>query len=260
MTHLEKLTLYLRILTLDPFADGTSPFIDGTHLDSAILVHMPLLHAFIFYISTETIISSDSVDRKSSDDIQKTFTNINYGRTACIIDNFNAWKSICHVYSLPFTFTRLEKITNNFPNILFDTVTHLYVYDMISMKHEFFMRISRAFPVLKCFTVQNETFQSWNGDEFIPDNPFNSVIEYSHLISLDLLYANTYYVMQFLLETKTHLPRLTELKVNYNGLVAVTKNFTRDATRRNCSKVKRLYVFDKPPSFSKDFYRYFPSL
>ncbi len=41
-----------------------------------------------------------------------------------------------------------------------------------------------------------------------------SVIEYSHLISLDITRVNVGYVVQFLLETKTNLPRLTELKVN----------------------------------------------
>jgi hypothetical protein len=202
----------------------------------------------------------DLVHRKSNDDIQQTFTNIKYGPTACIIDYFNAYKVICNVYSLPFTFTRLEKITNNFPTIIFDTVTHLHAYDMISMKHEFFMRISRAFPMLKCFSIENRTFQSWNREELKSDkNPSFSVIEYSHLISLDLTHANMDYVVQFLLETRTHLPRLTELKVNYDDLAAATKYFTRDATRRNCSKVKRLIV-QNPIFFSKDCYPYFPSL
>lgn len=56
-----------------------------------------------------------------------------------------------------------------------------------------------------------------------------------------------------------HLPRLTELKVKYNQLQTATNAFTRDTTRRNCSKVKRLIV-EKHIHFTKDVYQYFPSL
>ncbi len=38
--------------------------------------------------------------------------------------------------------------------------------------------------------------------------------------------------------------RLTELKVDYDDLKMLTKNFTRDETRRNCAKVKRLIAQD----------------
>ncbi len=70
---------------------------------------------------------------------------------------------------------------------------------------------------------------------------------------------NTDYIVQFLLETKTYLSRLTELKVNYNQLETVTMNFTRDTTRRNYSQVKQLIV-EGSGYYSKDFYRYFSSL
>ena len=48
MTHLEKLTLYLRI-------GIQSAFVDGTDLHNDIPVRMPKLRTFIFYTSTETI-------------------------------------------------------------------------------------------------------------------------------------------------------------------------------------------------------------
>jgi hypothetical protein len=255
MTRLEKLTLYLRVLS-------RSEFIDGTHLHNEILVHMPQLHTFTFYISTENLIFS-SLARKSDEDVQRTFTNVRYGQTACITDYFNGGcKGICHVYSIPLAFTRLEKITTHFPIIVFDTVTYLSAYDMIPMEHEFFMRISRAFPLLKYFSLENERSQTSCGEEWKSnENSSYSVIEYPHLISLDVVSANIDYVAQFLLETKTHLPRLTELKVNYQQLKTVTMNFTRDETRRNCSKVNRLFVTG-PRVFSEDVYvhQYFPSL
>ncbi|CAF3436417.1 unnamed protein product [Rotaria socialis] len=251
MTRLEKLTLCLRI--------WRDSFIDRAHLSNEFLDHMCELRTITFYISTEGM-ARDSVYRKSSDDIQKTFTNIKYGPTACFIDHFHKFEAICHVYSLPFTFTRLEKITTHFPNIVLDTVTHLLVFDITLMKHEFFMRISRAFPMLKRLTIVNTMIQSWNRNELKPDkNPFNSIIEFSHLISLDLRRANTDYVVQFLLETRTYLPCLTEFKVNYNDLVFVTARFARDATRRNCFNVKQ-FIFEKQIYYSKDIYQYFPSL
>ena len=71
--------------------------------------------------------------------------------------------------------------------------------------------------------------------------------------------ANSYYVEHFLNETKTYLPRLTELKIRYEDLKMVTKNFTRDETRRNCAKVKRLIV-EGCIVYPKDVYHYFPLL
>jgi hypothetical protein len=59
-------------------------------------------------------------------------------------------------------------------------------------------------------------------------------------------------------ESKRHLSCLTELVVRFDALKNVTENFTGDATRRNCTKVKRLIVEDST-DFSEDIYRYFPS-
>jgi hypothetical protein len=59
---------------------------------------------------------------------------------------------------------------------------------------------------------------------------------------------------------KTNLPRLTKLNVPYGTLERVTKNFTRNETRRNCAKVKHLIVENFSIVFSEDVYRYFPSL
>ncbi|CAF3874928.1 unnamed protein product [Rotaria sp. Silwood1] len=254
MTHLEKLTLYLRIGKSGQFDPNTSPYIDGTYLQNEILVHMSQLHTFNFYISTETCIDY-SRSRISSNDIQQTFKNIKYEQTACIIDYVGAVATICHVYSLPFTFTHLEKITTHFPFILFNSVTHLSVYDFIPFEHEFFMQISQAFPLLKCFSIENWRMQYDNYNDYSS----YSVIEFTHLILLDLKRAKYNYIEQFLLETKTYLPHLTHLKVNYYDLKTVTINFTRDTMRRNCSKVNQLIV-EEPITFSKDVYQYFPSL
>ena len=62
---------------------------------------------------------------------------------------------ICRVFSLPFKFDRLEDITNNIPNIIFDSVTHLKLWDKDPFKHEFFVRLARAFPFLKSLSIWN---------------------------------------------------------------------------------------------------------
>jgi hypothetical protein len=237
MTHLEKLTLYLRLRK-------RSAFVDGTDVYNEILVRMPQLHTFIFYISTQTVIRNLAY-RKFYNEIEQTLTNIKYGQTACTIDDSNTVQAICHIYSVPFTFIRLEKISNQFPTILFGTVTYLYTFDKVPVQHEFFMRSSQDCPLLKHFSMVNPTSQAWESDE----NPFYSVIEYPHMD----------YIAQFLLETKAHLPCLSKLDVNYSQLKTITMNFTRDATRRNCSRVKQLND-EESKIFSKDVYRYFLSL
>jgi hypothetical protein len=245
MTQLGKLTLYLRLRS-------RNRFFDGKDLSNEILVYIPQLHTFIFYISTEDVVSST---HPKPIEIQQTLSNIQYGQATCVIDYYNTFKAICHLYSLPFTFTHLGKITNNFPNIVYDTVTHLHAYDIIPMEHEFFMRISHAFPLLKSFSVKNDRKQRVNCD----NNLSYLIIIYPHLISLNIMYVHMDYLLQFLLETKTHLPRLTKLKVNCNQLKTVTMNFTRDSMRRNCSNVKRL-IIEGTAHYSKDLYQYFPSL
>ncbi|CAF3240512.1 unnamed protein product [Rotaria sp. Silwood2] len=252
ITNLERLTLYLCVR-------NDYSFVNDTHLNDEILLYMPQLHTFIFYISTETVVC-DLIHPKSNDDMQKPFINTKYGQMAYITESFYMFDNMCHIYSLPFAFTHLRRIGNKFPNIVFDNVTHLVAYDITPMKHEFFMRISQDFPVLKCLSIQNRMYQSSNRDEFMCDNyAAYSIIEYPYLISLDFMCAHMDYVLQFLLETKTQLPHLTELKVKYRHLTAVTMKFTRDGTRRNCSKVKRL-IFEKPARFSEDIYQYFSSL
>jgi hypothetical protein len=251
MKHLEKLTLYLRIDTLYGLKEKKKLFLDGKYLDNEILIYMSQLRSLIFYISIE--IGINDLPGKCPVDILETFGKMKYGEVACILDKLNKFKSAYHVYSLPFRFTRLGTISNHFPNILFDTVTHLYVTDVVAMKHEFFIQISRCFPVLKHFSLKNEEMQSSNADQ----NLSHSVIEYPHLVSLHIMYVAKDYLVQFLLETKSYLPCLTELKVSYYQLKFVTMNFTRDTMRQNCSKVKRLILEKNLP---KHAFQYFPSL
>jgi len=65
------------------------------------------------------------------------------------------------------------------------------LYDMVSFKHEFFMQISQTFPLFKYFSMMNGMIESWNDDELKSDNnSTDSVIEYPHLTSLDLIHVH----------------------------------------------------------------------
>ncbi len=87
-----------------------------------------------------------------------------------------------------------------------------------------------------------------------------SINTYPHLKKLIFLSAHIDYIEQFLLDTNTHLPNLNELYISYRCLLIVTKNFTNNATRNNCSKVKRIDTDNKTFVYSRDFYTHFPSM
>ncbi|CAF0813444.1 unnamed protein product [Adineta steineri] len=84
------------------------------------------------------------------------------------------------------------------------------------------------------------------------------IVEYPHLSILTIT-ASIFYLEQFLNETITRLPSLTELKVFYDELRYITQDFTRQTTRRNCANVKRLWI-NKLVAGSKDYWSYFPLL
>ncbi|CAF0820594.1 unnamed protein product [Rotaria sordida] len=253
MSHLEELTLYLYIL-------GESTFISSTHLDNEILIHMPRLHTFTFYFASENDIDDDTDIRIFNSNIQRSFTNMKYGQVASIVDYLDVCKIICHIFSLPFKFHFLQHIGNNIPNVVFNSVTHLKLWDKDEFKHEFFVRLTRAFPCLQKLSIWNIKPPFLRCHEFhLRDKDWCSIIEYPHLISLNIEHAHPYYVEHFLNETKTHLPRLRELKITSYQLKNVTKNFTRDETRRNCARVNRLIV-ECQIVYSKDVYNYFPLL
>ncbi|CAF3263848.1 unnamed protein product [Rotaria sp. Silwood2] len=251
MIHLEELTLYLHIF-------GGSKFIAGTHLNNEILIRMPQLHTFIFYIASDNPIADPTI-RVSNDDIQRTFTNIEHRQVAFMVDYFEPYNMICRVFSLPFKFHLLERIGNNIPNIVFNSVTHLKLWDKDAFKYEFFVRLARAFPFLKNLSIHNFIPPFLADDYHLRDKDWLSIIEYPHLISLDVELAYSDYGENFLNETKAYIPHLAELKVTYFALEIMTKNFTRNETRRNCAGVRQL-IIEGLTVYPKDVYCYFPLL
>ncbi|CAF4475665.1 unnamed protein product [Rotaria socialis] len=253
MSNLEKLTLYLPI-------KGRNRVIDGTYVQHDILDYMPQLHSFIFYICTyvETV---DLFYKLSNEDIQQTLTNIGQQHVTSIVNYIHSHRAACSIFSLPFQFDYLKNLGNKFPNIIFSYVTYLLVQDTDPFEHEFFMRIARSFPLLKHLRIFNVESQVLDGlITFSSDNcQLHSIIEYPHLTILDVQYAHRDYVEQFLNETNTFIPCLAEFEVSVNHLKAVTKDFTREETQRNCAKVKRIFPLGSLV-YSKKFFLYFPSL
>ncbi|CAF2733759.1 unnamed protein product [Rotaria sp. Silwood2] len=235
MLNLEKLTLYLSI-------KGRNRAIDGTYVQHDILDYMLQLHSFIFYICTyvETV---DLFYKLSSEDIQQTLTNIGQQHAMSMVNYIHSHRAACSIFSLPFQFDYLKNLGNKFRNILFSYVTYLLVQDTDPFEHEFFMRIAQSFPLLKHLRIFNVEAQVLDGlITFSSDNcQLHSIIEYPHLTILDVQYAHRDYVEQFLNETKAFIPCLTEFEVSVDHLKAVTKDFTREETRRNCAKIAIKY-------------------
>ncbi len=249
MSALEKLTLSLS-------TENRTTFIDGIHLNNEIESRMPYLSTFIFNILTYHVHFSED-NRPSADDIRSTFIQ---GRPFdCYVDYNCGGRCRCHIYSLPLSLIYLQGITNNFPGGEFLHVRILSVVDtMRPFEQEFFERITRSFPLLKSFTVFNLREQK-RSQQYLDNEQVSSFVEYSHLTELDLRDTHIDYVEQFLKNTRIYLPYLHVIRVPYEHLTFVTKNFTNNATRLNCAKVKRV-ITEETMVHSKDFYLYFPSL
>ncbi|CAF3091368.1 unnamed protein product [Rotaria sp. Silwood2] len=252
MSFLEKLTLYLR-------TKNRAGFIDNTHLQNEILMYMPRLHSFTFYISTDNTV--DLFHDVPRQDNQRIVTNIRQQLMANIMHYTGDNKAVYHIFSLPFVFDHLEDIGNIFPDTIFSYVTYLLVQDIFAFNHEFFIRIARSFPLLNNLRIVNFQSQSTcNLNTFSSDSSQSySIVEYPYLTSLDVRTADIDYAEQFLNETKTYAPYLAELTIHYRNLEMVTNNFKREETRWNCAKVKRLIMIGTWVH-PKDFYLYFPLL
>ncbi|CAF3435904.1 unnamed protein product [Rotaria sp. Silwood2] len=217
---------------------------------------------FVLVTSYDSVSSIDDsiIDRFCINILPK----INYDIKSLSLES-KSMKRILRVADYPnLTELKLYNVNNN--HIIsqyltnFNHVTDLMVHDIKPFGHEFFLRIARFFPFLTILSVINFESQFmmnnyWN----IDNNPLYSIVEYPNLISLDLRSSHIHYIDQFLDQKRTHLPRLTKLAVNYDGLQKVTANFTRESTLRNCAQVKEL-LFERAFIHKKHFYNYFPLL
>jgi hypothetical protein len=263
MCNLQDLTLYIQI-------NERNRFVDGIQLENDVLIPLSKLQTFVFYICTFTS-ANHPVTPLSNDDIQRTFSNVKFGQVGCSMNYVNESDITYHVFSLPFIFDRIGLIGNSFTNTIFKNVTCLGVYDGIPFEHEFFVRLARCFPLLKSLIIVNCKAQSIDTAKSEHENNGSfEVVQYRHLTSLDFGRTHIDYVEQMLNESKTRLPFLTELRIDYDQLKTVTNNFTRDATRINCINVEELDFHNRSnhddnddhsiKAQSKDFHVYFPLL
>lgn len=257
MINLEELLLYISVCQ-------RSTFIDGVHLKNEILIHMPRLQKFTFNIITFIERMNNEMNIQSDSDIRRTFVNWRYGQVGSYVIDKSNTEAQSHIYSLPYDISDMHGIGNSFPGGLFTNVRILYlVDDFLPFEHAFFLRIARSFPLITHLTVlNNQAAINTESQHLDHTNKIaTTVVEFLHLTSLTIHFQKIANVEQFLVDTKTCLPSLVHLTVSYKNLIIVTENFTRDATRLNCSKVETLkFTTNIITAHSENFYVYFPCL
>jgi hypothetical protein len=145
MSNLEHLILHLEL-------DPVDMFVDGNNLKNNILNYMPRLKKFSFNICS-VISLRNQISLFSNDDIQRTFTNFPGNRIISCVDYFpELRRNHCHIYSYPYALKYYYNITNHFPGGLLKCVRDTSLVDEHPFKHEFFVRIAQAFPLITKLT------------------------------------------------------------------------------------------------------------
>ncbi|CAF3727523.1 unnamed protein product [Rotaria sp. Silwood1] len=248
MINLEELILFLSVIRFD------STYIDGIQLQDEVLIYMPRLKKFTFSIDTRLFNNNIKIDLRSNEEIQRSFigrVNGQIGSDVQTIVMKNA--GICHVYSLPYQFEDFCHLNNSFQGGMFHKVQCLIMTDeTYSFEHYFFQVISQDFPFLKELYIVNCQPQK--------DKQHSStLIRFPYLLLLSLVMAHMDYVEEFLFDKNIHLPRLLNLFIKYEPLAIVTNNFTNDAARATCGKLKCLEI-SEPFVCPENFHQYFPLL
>ena len=255
MFKLEKLTLSLRVFY-------QTSFMDGIYLDDLILSRMSYLHTFHFDIVTESSRFPEQLTL-TCDDIRRRFI-VRGLHVDCYIDYCGNIAQRIHVYSIPSNMEHIHYITNCFSGGIFPNVRSLCVRDFCDpFEHDFFIKISHSFPLLSRLTLTNTKEQKKKSSQQLMKTEENSstIIEYPHLVELVFSTVHIDYVEEFLSDLNTRLVSRIVLCVEYQHLQTVTRNFTRDATRANCTKIKQIIFSDKASMVhSRDYYSYFPLL
>jgi hypothetical protein len=251
MANLEELGLCLTV-----YVDET--FIDGNHLKTEIIKHMPRLNQFTFFINSFIYIVNE-MNFPSTEDIQQTFIDFPNNKIISYVHNFADGKgSQCHIYSYPLLMRYYTGITNNFPGGLFEYVRVVSLFDEHPFEHEFFLRIVQSFPFIELLSLVNHKPQNRKQSyESNNDNGNLSLIKYFFLNELSIINVHDDYIEQFLFDSKTYFQNNIILYVDYESLQRVTHNFTRDATRTNCAKISKLHLCGQRKRYNSAE-KYFP--
>jgi hypothetical protein len=123
-------------------------------------------------------------------------------------------------------------------------VSYVSLYDEYLFEHEFFLQIVQSFPFIQKLVLINYKPQRQHkpySNKSMNSNCHLSIVEFSHLIELDIERVYDDYVEEFLCHTKTCFRQNISLHIEGDALLRVTKNFTRQDTRMNCTKVENLF-------------------
>ena len=251
MLNLEKLDLNVEI-------HRRKGLVDAKELKEKIIDYMARLNKFTFNICSLRYVPVP-VNILSNEEIERLFEKFPNDRIISCTNYFPEKKhSHCRIYSYPYRLKRYDYIANNFPGGLFHSVTEVFLYDERPFEHEFFIRIAQSFPFVKHLSVSNKKPQK---NKLPNDNEGFPVIEYLHLIHIDLINVHDDYIEQFLIDRKMSLPKNVSLSADFESLRRVTENFRRDATRINCNKVKYTcfdyscgYNSSNTPQHIKDYF------
>jgi hypothetical protein len=229
-------------------------------LKNQIVNHMSRLNQFTFDIHSIMKMNNEIIF-PSKEDIQKTFKDFQYAQVMSYIDHFRDKNEYqCHVYTYPSQMIYYQFLSNQFPGGYYPYVRVLSLYDEYPFEHQFFLQLVQSFPLIEKLTISNQERQRQRHKQFS-----KSIVEYSHLIDLDIRNVHEDYVEQFLCDTKTSFRKSIRLHIIGDTLLRVTKNLTRKDTRINCAKVDNLLMWDSRQHqqswrSSKSFQEYFPSI
>ena len=232
LSAVEHLTLFLAI-GVDGI--GLDRFIDGFDLEEDIVSYLPHLRQFNFHIRS-VVENAAQID---VDTIRQSFLQQNRP-VDCAIDYFNNNYGQCQIFSLPFSGTRLDFISNRFPlfnvNNTFSNVTTLLLFDDIKpFEKTFFQQLSRSLPRLRTLNVFNQLEQEEK------TKTTTCLIEFPQLVALILHDIHADYAEQLLCQSC--LPRLLELAIRHDLLLTIITDNNKQA-RENCSKVEQLYIVE----------------
>ncbi|CAF3894576.1 unnamed protein product [Rotaria magnacalcarata] len=247
MFNLEELSLYVKIC-------DKNTFVDGNDFKKNILNNMSRLKKLQFYIRSTTGVLNQ-INIPTNEDIQYTFKDFHNNHIISYVDYFtDTQRGQCHIYSYPYTLNEYYKITNNFPGGLYKCVTKISLYDERPFEYKFFLRIAQSFPYLKELIIEN--MKPRNDKPKSDDNQNLPIIEYPHLITLDLTEAHLDYIELFLFDTKMRLSNNISVVVIYQALRRVTEKFTRNAAPSNGKKLHRLSLLGKYriPKYVKEYF------
>lgn len=247
MNSLEKLALYFE-------TDREEQYIDGNALNKDILNDMMQLNEFLFSIQT-TVFRNKQISLITKKEIDQTFANDRKFPIIACVSYFSERKlGQCHIYSFPYPSIEYSNITNHFPGGLFPNVQTISLHDEHPFEHAFFLQIAQSFPFLRSLQLHNSKKQ-----KFSSNNDQLAMSQYSHLTKLHFVTSNDDYLEEFLFDTKTSFSQKIRLICNYEQFKRVTRNFTSDRTRHNCSKIQQISLYDSIQM--PDCYRhYFPHL